>query len=77
MLSLDQMILQELKKSFMMHGLNVDTTMFGNEVVVTISSEELKNTIFSSIPPYFRPYVSVECGSIVVKIKLPVGELVK
>jgi hypothetical protein len=71
------MILQELKRSFIMHGLNVDTTMFGNEVVVTISSEELKNTILSSIPPYMRPYVNIECGSITVRIKLPIGEFIK
>jgi hypothetical protein len=71
------MILQELKRSFMMHGLNVDTTIFGNEVVVTISPDELKNTILSSIPQYMRPYVNIECGSITVRIKLPIGEFVK
>jgi hypothetical protein len=51
--------------------------MFGNEVVVTISPEELKNAILLSIPPYLRSYVSIECGSITVKLKLPLGELVK
>jgi len=53
--------------------MKVDATLFGNEVVITISPEELKNAILSSIPPPWRNYVDVECGSIKVKIKIVFG----
>jgi hypothetical protein len=72
-LGIEQLILQELQRSFQAQGMKVDTTLIGNEVVIIISSEELKNVILSSIPQPWRSYVDVECGSIKVKIKLVFG----
>jgi hypothetical protein len=77
MLGMEQLILQELQRSFQAQGMKVDTALIGNEVVITISSEELKNAILSSIPPPWRSYVDVECGSIKVKIKLVFGGVIQ
>jgi len=69
-LGIEQMILQELGRAFKMQGLNVNTAMFGDEVVITIPPEEIKNMILASIPQPFRNYVVIESGSIIVRIKL-------
>ena len=73
MIGMEQLILQELEKSFKAQGLNVSTSLFGNEIVVTIGPDELKKAILSSIPEPFRNMISIECGSIIVRIRLSFG----
>jgi len=73
MLGIEQLILQELEKSFKVQGLNVNASLFGNEIVVTIGPDELKKAILSSIPEPFRNMISIECGSIIVRIRLSFG----
>jgi hypothetical protein len=73
MLGMEQLILQELEKSFRSQGLNVNASLFGNEIIVTIGPDELRKAILSSIPEPFRSMVFIECGSIVVRIRLSFG----
>ena len=73
MLGIEQLILQELEKSFKAQGLNVNTSLFGNEIIVTIGPDELRKAILSSIPEPFRGMISIECGSIIVRIRLSLG----
>lgn len=70
MLSLQDLIVGEVKKSMEKSGIGGDVKLLSNELIITMRKDELINTIKNAIPDNLKPLVTIEAGDITIKIKV-------
>ena len=70
MLGLGGLLIEELKRSLYNSGIKADVGMLGNEIVITIKSNELKEILVEKMPPEWRSFIEVECGDVKIRFKM-------
>jgi len=70
MMPFANIIMEEIKKALGSVGVKADVVNLGNEIVVTISKDEIIENIRKGFPEQYRSMVTVEAGDIKIKIRI-------
>jgi|YelNatPaOPRAMG01_1025707.scaffolds.fasta_scaffold190229_2 hypothetical protein len=70
MMPFTNVIVEEIKKALGSTGVKADIVNLGNEIVITISKDEIIENIRKGFPEQFRSIVNVEAGDIKIRIKV-------
>jgi len=70
LMGFESLFTTELKKALEQHGIKALVSMVGRDVVIHISSEELKNILLNQMPLEWRHLMDVECGDVKIKLRL-------
>jgi len=70
MMPFSNIIIEEIKKALGSVGVKADVVNLGNEIVVSISKDEIIENIRKGFPEQYRNMVNVEAGDIKIRIKV-------
>jgi frataxin-like iron-binding protein CyaY len=70
MISIKDLMMNEVKKSLERANVKADIDFLGNELVITIKANDMKEILLSGFPDIFRNSVQIECGDIKIKVKV-------
>ena len=70
MISIKDLMVNEVKKSLEKANVKADIDFLGNELVITIKAGEMKEILLGGFPEILRNSVSIECGDVKIKVKV-------
>jgi len=70
MISIKDLLLSEVKKGLDKANIRANLDFFGNDLIITIKSDELKQILMSGFPEQYRNVISIECGDVKIKVRV-------
>jgi hypothetical protein len=70
MMSLKDLMLNEVKKGLEKANVKADLAFLGNDLVITIKADNVKEILLAGFPETIRQAVSIECGDVKIKVKV-------
>jgi hypothetical protein len=70
MISIKDLMMNEVKKSLEKANVKADLDFLGNELVITIKANDMKEILLGGFPEMLRNSVQIECGDIKIKVKV-------
>lgn len=70
MMSIKDLIIQEINQKLKDTNLKAIPEFLGNELVVTIPKQEVEKIMMQTFPEQLKNLVQIECGEIKIKVKV-------